>query len=91
MSPASVQIGDSVICQKLNDEAVLLDLSTQNYYGLNASGAQIWDALVRTNDPRMAAQELSDFYHLPLEAVAEDVQKVLKDLIALGLVTPVTA
>ena len=34
-----------VLCKDLGDEAILLDLETETYFGLNAAGSRLWSLL----------------------------------------------
>ena len=71
-----IRIPEEVLCRQLEGEAVLLDLRSQHYFGLDFTGTRIWswlqeglgrseirDALVRefAVDPARAEQDLASF------------------------------
>ncbi|MDO3642248.1 PqqD family protein [Mucilaginibacter sp. L3T2-6] len=43
--PKKVKISDNVLFQHLNNECVLLDMASEQYFGLNDVGARIWQIL----------------------------------------------
>ena len=80
------RVNDRALCRQIGDEAVILDLDSGVYYGLNATGARVWE-LLELNTP------VSDIYDLMLgefevtpDSLNGDVQELLRDLVAKGLV-----
>jgi hypothetical protein len=70
------QISKDAIFRDLDGEAVILDLQSGTYFGLNAVGAHIWQLLVRDGALRTAFDDLCREYDAE-PAVLE------RDLIAL--------
>jgi hypothetical protein len=54
-------VNESVVCAELDDEAVLLDVETGIYYGLDTVGTRIWNLLAQG----AASQQILD--HLLVE------------------------
>ena len=79
-----------VMCQELDDGAVLFSPATEVYFGLNHVGAAVWSLLPpasATLDELCAA--LADRYpDAPPERLAGDVERLLGELAAEGLVVP---
>lgn len=48
--PSQVKPDDDVIIQTVQNEVVLLKLSSQQYFGLGEVGAHAWKLLVETGD-----------------------------------------
>lgn len=80
-------VNPSVICQKLDDGAVLFAPDTELYFGLNAVGALVWDLL----PPRSGSLEdlcttlTRTFPDVPSSVIRTDVEELLEQLVAEGL------
>ncbi len=77
-----------VICQSVDQGAVLLSAKDEVYYGLNPVGLQIWENLapkLQTVDE--LATYLSEKYpEVAKEVIRADVEELLDDLLKQGLV-----
>jgi hypothetical protein len=85
MLPPRVEIGDSVIFQKLNDEAVLLNMSNQQYFGLNDTGARMWDLLVTLGDTSEVVSRMEQDYAVPVDTLTADLEALVQELLDAGL------
>jgi hypothetical protein len=85
MLPARVEIGDSVLYQALQNEIVLLNLSTQHYYGLNDIGARMWELLVELRDVSSVAERLEASYEVDSAGLRADLEHLIGDLLKNGL------
>ena len=83
--PAVVEIAESVIFQTLEDEVILLDMTTQEYYGLNPVGANMWKLLMECGDVSVATGKITTMYAADAAAVHGDMQSLVADLLARGL------
>ena len=81
----SVDIGDSVIFQALHDEIVLLNLAEHEYYGLDSVGADIWQLLLKHRNVADTVQALQTVYAVDEETARKDVEALVNQLIASGL------
>ncbi|MGB3203538.1 MAG: PqqD family peptide modification chaperone [Crinalium sp.] len=81
-----VTVTQDQITSGLPDEAILLNLKSEVYYGLWAVGARIWDLLQQP----ITVQEISDTilteYEVAPERCEADLLQFLEKLIAEGLV-----
>ena len=76
-----------VVCTELqNGESVLLHLSTQTYYSLNETGAQIWQSLERGLSVADITQVLEQRYHVTSAQAQQSVTTLLEELAAANLV-----
>jgi hypothetical protein len=91
MWPARVEIGESVIFQKLNDEAVLLNMSNQQYFGLNDTGARMWDLLVTLGAPGEVVARMAHDYDVPAATLQADLESLVNELLEAGLLRAVSA
>jgi len=71
-----VQRLDEVLFQNLDGEAVLLDLSSETYFGLNEVGTRIWQ-LIETAPP------LSEVHRALCAEFDADAARIEHDLLAL--------
>ena len=70
-----------VLCQEVNGEMVLLDLSSEQYFGLNEVGAQAWDALVSGQTLAELRNTLVERFEVPPERLARDLQALVVQLL----------
>lgn len=79
---------DNVDSMQLDGEAVLLNLATHAYFGLNATGTQVWE-LIRNHAGITAddiAATLERRYGHAAATVGADVASVIGELVEHGLV-----
>lgn len=73
--------------RRVDDELVILDVSSGQYFGLNAVGASIWDRLER----EATSEELVDMvvaeYDVARDQAAADVGALVRQLVDAGLVS----
>ena len=73
-SSASVNVPDGVLVQELQGESVLLNVNTENYYGLDEVGARVW--LVFSEAPTIAdaIDTLLEEYEVERATLERDVK-----------------
>lgn len=76
---------DKIWCE-LADEAVILDLKTGVYYGLNAIGARIWNLLQEPKTVDTVLVTLLEEYEVEADRCADDLLALLQDLAGKGLI-----
>jgi hypothetical protein len=86
--PSAVAIPDSVLYQELEEEAVLLNMANQQYYGLNDVGAQMWRSLAQAGSIAEAEERLMEMYEIEQPALRSDLEALIRDLLKAGLLTP---
>jgi hypothetical protein len=84
----SVRLSADVIFRDLEGEAVLLDLASGHYYGLNAVGTRVWMLLESGSTVDGAAAAIAVEFDADPAEVARDVDELIADLAAKGLVIP---
>jgi len=85
MSPARVEKGDDVIYQALQNEIVLLDMKTQQYFGLDDVGSDMWKLLVEHGEVETVVDRLSAEYDVDRATVRKDLEVLIQNLMAAGL------
>lgn len=85
MSSLRLEPSEDVIFHALNNELVLLNLKTQQYFALNDIGTDMWNRLVEYGDLETVARLLSAEYEVDLETLRKDLQNLVGRLQAAGL------
>jgi PqqD family protein of HPr-rel-A system len=75
------RVNSRVLCRIVEDEAVLLDLDSGEYHGLNPVGTRIWQLLSDGRSVGAICEALCREYDVPPETVREDVELLLTDLL----------
>lgn len=83
---SSVRISDQVIFRDLEDEAVLLDLKTGTYFGLDAVGTRMWHLLREHGALQKVVDIMVAEYEVSPEACARDLKELIAALSDKGLV-----
>lgn len=75
-----------VLCKELEGEAVLLDLDSETYFGLNETGARFWALLASGSSLGRVLETMGEEYDAPLEVLHRDLEQLLGELERLGLI-----
>jgi hypothetical protein len=81
-----VVIPSTVLFRELGGEAVLLNFESERYYGLDSVGTRIWEALAAGATLREGYTRLLAEYDVEPALLLTDIQNLLRDLSAQGLV-----
>jgi hypothetical protein len=81
IAPEAVEIGEAVIFQSLEDEVVILNMTSQQYYGLDDVGARMWHLLVEHHDVEVVVAKLKDIYDADESKLRGDLQSLIQKLI----------
>ena len=76
-----------VIAQRSGDSMVLFNMESGKYFSLNECGQRVWEACDGTRSETEIANLLIAEYDVPSH-VADDVQALLNQLSAKGLLNP---
>jgi hypothetical protein len=78
---------DDVLFQELQGEAVLLNLDSGIYFGLDAVGTRMWQLIVEQEQLAEVARSIVAEYDVSQEQCAADLLALVARLEAQGLVT----
>jgi hypothetical protein len=81
-----VRVSDDVLFQDLHGEAVLLNLKTGVYFGLDAIGARVWELLAADGRLATILEALTAEYDVSRERGAEDLLALAAKLEEHGLI-----
>jgi hypothetical protein len=82
---STIQIPEDVLFHELAGEAVLLNLETGKYYGLNEIGTRMWMLLNEHRRLEPTFRALLDEFEVGEEQLRADLLKLVDDLAAQGL------
>ena len=85
--PSHIAFSPDVIFQALDDEAVLLDLASEQYLILNELGKRMWELLSENGDTSTAVEQLLIEYEVDKASLRQDLANWIGRLIELGLVS----
>jgi hypothetical protein len=84
---AHVAPKEGVVFQQLQEEAVLLNLDSGLYFGLDPIGTRIWNLLAGGESLPQIVSAIMAEYEVDTEQCQADLLKLVADLEAQGLVT----
>ena len=82
-----VRVNPDMLFSELEGEAVVLNLASGVYFGLNGVGARIWELLTAGKDLRGIKAALLDEFDVPADVCEADLLEVVGRMAADGLVT----
>jgi hypothetical protein len=82
---STIQIPKDVLFREIAGEAVILNVATGIYYGLNDVGTRMWQLLAEHGRLEPAYQALLSEYDVPAEQLQADLIKLVDELSAKGL------
>ena len=74
-----------VLFQETNGEAVLLNIQSGQYFGLDSVGARMWEVFTSATSLRVARDILAAEYEVEPARLEEDLSQLIDKLAALGL------
>lgn len=80
-----VELSKDVMVRHLEGEAVLLDLGSQRYFGLDEVGSRIWDLLAEGRALAEVVDALAAEYEVERARLEGDVTELVERLEAAGL------
>ena len=83
----AIKLSPDVISQEVSGETVLLDLESENYFGLDEVGTRIWQLIKETGDLEAVYNTLLQEYEVGEERLAQDLENLVTEIAALGLVS----
>jgi hypothetical protein len=82
-----VAINDDVVSRELEGEAVILNLGSSTYFGLDEVGTRIWSLLEEDGSLRRAFEAILQEYDVAPEIFERDLLRLVEELRTKGLVT----
>lgn len=83
----TIRLSGDVVTREVGEETMLLDLVSGTYFGLDRVGGRFWQLLEEGKSALAARDALLEEYEVPAEELERDLETLLEDLVANGLVT----
>lgn len=77
---STVSVSSEQVSSELAGEAVILDLKSGNYYGLDEVGARIWELIQKPKTVREVRDAIMAEYDVDAARCEQDLQKLLTEL-----------
>lgn len=84
---ARINVPEAVLMREIGGEAVILNLDSEKYFGLNEVGARVWMALTSAPSIQAAYEELLAEFAVQPDQLRRDMQSLIVELMEHGLVT----
>ena len=81
----SVSVPTGVLFRELDGEAVLLNLDSEAYLGLDEVGTRMWAVLTTSDSVQAAYETLLAEYDVAPDVLHRDIAKLVRELAAHGL------
>lgn len=81
----SVRKPDCVLVRELEGEAILVNLETEAYFGLDEIGTRIWTELVASSSIEEACEVLEEELDVEPTTLRRDVEALVTELLEIGL------
>lgn len=82
---ATVRVPEDVVFRELDGEAVILNLESGMYFGLDEVGTRMWQLLDTHGSLRRTLEALEAEYDAPAERLAADLTEFVDSLRSRGL------
>ena len=81
-----VTFAETVFAQEVDGEMVLLDMESENYFGLDEVGTAIWQAMQEKESLQKVLEVLLELYDVEAEILERDLSDFVNKLLESGLV-----
>lgn len=82
-----VQVPKDVVCREIHGEAVLLNLATGIYFGLDPVGTRVWQLIGEQGSTEKIAEAMLAEYEVDDRRLRQDLDDLIRQLRDKGLVT----
>jgi hypothetical protein len=84
---ARIRVSPEVLLQEVGGEAVLLDLKSECYFGLDSVGTRIWSLIVQSGDVKGIHSTMLAEYDVEPARLEHDIKELISRLHEAGLVS----
>lgn len=86
MGDSTIEISRHVMFQEVSGETVLLDLESEQYFGLDEVGTRVWTLISEGTTAAGVVERLLKEYEVDRPQLEIDVNDLLQELAAAGLI-----
>ncbi len=73
-------VNEKILFQKLGDEAVILHLDSEEYFGLDGIGTRIWEVLIEEGSIEKALPILLNEFEVDENTLRKDIEELVVEL-----------
>ena len=84
---SKVILSNNVFAQEIDDETIILDAITQEYFSLNEIGKVIWSLLSENKNLEEIKVQMLEMYEVPEEQLEKDLLNFFQALAKKGLIS----
>lgn len=81
----ALRVSDDVVFRELDGEAVILNLGSGIYFGLDPVGTRMWQLIEQHGRLDAVLADLRDEYDAPADTLARDLLQLASELMVKGL------
>ncbi len=78
--PKKVKISDNVLFQEIDNEYVLLNMESEQYFGLDEIGAKVWHIISEDGNTERVLNQIMGEYNVSIEELTSDISRLLHEL-----------
>lgn len=82
----TITLSPDVISQEVSGETVLLDLGSENYFGLDEVGTRIWQLITETGNLQAVYDTMLEEYEVSEDQLLADLENLITEIEKIGLV-----
>ena len=83
----TVIVSDDALSQEVGGEMVILDLRSEQYFGLDEVGARIWQLMQENGELQQVFDRMLDEFDVQADSLETDMMALLGELERTGLVS----
>jgi len=80
-----ISVPDDVLMRELEGESVILDLTSEKYFGLNDIGTRMWQIIEDSDTLQQAYDVLLQEYNVEPKRLQRDMKDLIEQLVASNL------
>jgi hypothetical protein len=84
------KVSGNILFRQVENEAILLHISSGTYYSLSETSILFWQALSDSQPLAPIVEQVTNEYEVDRDRVLEDLTSFLQDLSACGIISPIT-
>jgi len=74
-------IPSTVFAQEVDDEMVIMDTESENYFGLDAMGTQMWQILIENGSLENLKIKILEMYDVEENVLRQDIEVFISELL----------
>lgn len=90
LSKKQYQVAEDILFRQVENEGILLHISSGTYYSLSETSILFWQALSDSKPLTPIVEQITNEYEVDRDRVLEDLTSFLQDLSNCGVITPIT-